>query len=222
MLPLAAVGLLGVAALTFVAYILWPRWPAAAVPPDAPAIPVTIAGVAFNVPPAAIRVAMQRRPGAHERVDLVFLWPSLEAPDPAAKPAAGPPGAPPALSPTMERLFVTITGAGAALSPADRVKVIYPRYTASDPVPGPDGLAVLAFRNGTPYQGEDLIYETAGGFLVRCTRNGAGPPPGTCLYDRRIEGADLLMRFPRDWLADWRAVAAGIERLIVKLRPPRS
>jgi hypothetical protein len=122
--------------------------------------------------------------------------------------------------PAIERVFVTITGAGATLSPADRVKIIYPRYTAADPTPGPDGLAVRAFRDGTPYQGEDLIYEAAGGFLVRCTRNGAGPTPGTCLYDRRIEGADLVVRFPRDWLGSWRAVAAGIERLIAKLRPP--
>jgi hypothetical protein len=216
LLPLAAVCLLGLAALAFVAYVLWPRWPGAVVSPDAPAIPITIAGVAFNVPPAAIRMAMQRRPGAHERVDLVFVWPSLEPPDPAAKPAA-----PPGSAPAIERVFVTITGAGATLAPADRVKIIYPRYTETDPTAGPDGLAVLAFRKGTPYQGEDLIYDAAGGsFIARCTRNGAGPTPGTCLYDRRIEGADLVVRFPRDWLSDWRAVAADVERLIAKLRPP--
>jgi hypothetical protein len=207
-------------ASAFIAYVLWPRWPGAAIAPDAPAIPVTVAGVAFNVPAAAIRVAMQRRPGAHERVDLVFLWPSLAPPDPAAKPAA------PALNslpapPSIDRVFVTITGAGATLAPADRVKTIYPRYTAGEATRGPDGLAVLAFRDGTPYQGEDLIYDPAGGgFLVRCTRIGAGPTPGTCLYDRRIEGADVIVRFARDWLADWRAVAAGIDRLIAKLRPP--
>ena len=53
--------------------------------PDAPSLPITVAGVAFNVPPAAIRIPVQRRPGAHERVDLAFLWPSLEPPDPHAK-----------------------------------------------------------------------------------------------------------------------------------------
>ena len=26
--------------------------------------------------------------------------------------------------------------------------------------------------------------------------------------------ADLVLRFPRDWLGDWRAVAGGIDRLI--------
>jgi hypothetical protein len=219
-ITLAAIGLPVLAAFAFIAYVLWPRWPGASIAPDAPAIPITVAGVAFNVPAAAIRVAMQRRPGAQERVDLVFLWPSLEPPDPA-KPAA------PALNslpapPSIDRVFVTITGAGATLAPAERVKTIYPRYTAGEAARGPDGLAVLAFRDGTPYQGEDLIYDAAGGgFLVRCTRNRAGPTPGTCLCDRRIEAADLVVRFTRDWLAGWRTVAAGIDRLIARLRPPR-
>jgi hypothetical protein len=217
---LAAICLPVLGAGAFIAYVLWPRWPGASVAPDAPAIPVTVAGVAFNVPAAAIRVAMQRRPGAHERVDLVFLWPSLEPPDPAAKPAAPPIGKLPAPA-AIDRIFVTIAGAGGTLSPAERAKTIYPRYTVTEPVTGPDGLAVLAFRDGTPYQGEDLIYDPAGsGFRARCTRNRAGPTPGTCLYQRRVEAADVVVRFARDWLAGWRAVAVGIDRLIAKLRPP--
>jgi hypothetical protein len=217
MAPLTVIGLLGFGALAFIAYLLWPRWPGGAVAPDAPAIPITVAGVAFNVPPAAVRVAMQRRPGAHERVDLVFLWPSLDPPDPAAKPTA--PATDKLAAPPIERVFVTITGAGATLAPADRVKVIYPRYTATDPVPGPDGLLVLSFRDNTPYQGEDLIYDAAKEFIARCTRKGVGATPGACLHDRRIETADLTVRFPRDWLANWREVARNIDRLIAKLRP---
>ena len=86
MAPLVVVIALAVGAIAVIGYLLWPRWPGAAIAPDAPAFPITVAGVAFNVPPAAIRVKVQRRPGAHERVDLVFLWPSLEPPDPNAKP----------------------------------------------------------------------------------------------------------------------------------------
>jgi hypothetical protein len=79
-------------------------------------------------------------------------------------------------------------------------------------------LAVLTFRDGTPYDGEDLIYDVeASTFLVRCTRNGAGHLPGTCLYERRIQGADILVRFPRDWLNDWRTVAGTLERLIASV-----
>jgi hypothetical protein len=122
---------------------------------------------------------------------------------------------------TVDRLFVTISAAGDALAPADRIKTIYPRYAAGDAAIESDGLAVKAFRNGTPYQGEDLIYDpaTADGFLVRCSRNGAGPTPGICLYSQRIGQADIVVRFPRDWLADWGAIDAGIERLINGLHP---
>ncbi len=56
---------------------------------------------------------------------------------------------------------------------------------------------------------------------MRCTRNGTDTTPGTCLYERRIDTADLVLRFPRDWLADWRTVAANFERLIARLRPAR-
>ena len=35
-----------------VAYLLWPTWPKSQVALDAPAIPVIVAGVLFNVPPA--------------------------------------------------------------------------------------------------------------------------------------------------------------------------
>ena len=205
-------------AVAFIAFVLWPRWPEPPIATDAPSLPITIAHVAFNVPPAAMRVPLQRLPGAHDRVDLAFLWPSLEPPDPAQKPSTSTPAAPAA---TIERVFVTIAIAGDTLSPAERVQTIYPRYAATTPAAGPPGLAVLAFRGGTPYQGEDLIYDAAtpNNFLVRCSRNGAGPTPGTCLYERRIETADVVVRFPRDWLDDWQEVAGGIERLITNLRP---
>jgi hypothetical protein len=221
LLPLVVFGAAALAAIAFIAYVLWPRWPGASVALDAPAIPITVHGVAFNVPPAAIRVPVQRRPGAHERVDLVFMWPSLEPPDPAVKPAPPPQGTLPSPTLAFERLFVTIAGAGETLSPPERVRTIYPRYVAAEAAAGPGGLAVLAFRDGTPYQGEDLIYDPApeAGFLVRCTRNGAGPTPGICLYEQRIEKVDLTVRFPREWLSDWHPVAGNIDKLITRLRP---
>jgi hypothetical protein len=202
-------------ALAFVGYVLWPRWPVAESTLDMPALPITVAGVTFNVPPAAIRFGMQRRAGMQERIDLVFLWPSLTPPDPAAKTA---PGAPPA-SP-FDRIFLTIAGSDGGPAPMERRRNIYPRYLAREPEAGPDGLALLAFRSGTPYQGEDLAYETIAPerFFVRCTL-GNGPSPGTCLRAQRIGAAELSVRFPRAWLDDWRALAQGIDRLIAALHP---
>jgi hypothetical protein len=55
---------------------------------------------------------------------------------------------------------------------------------------------------------------------VRCSRDAAGPTPGICLYEQRIQTADVMIRFPRDWLDDWHRVADTIDRLVARLRPP--
>ncbi|MGE3147525.1 MAG: hypothetical protein AB7K04_00505 [Pseudorhodoplanes sp.] len=211
-LPVALFVGMAVLAVFYVGYILWPRWPGA-VNIDAPSLPVTVADVTFNVPPAAIRSKVQRRPGTQERLDLVFLWPSLAPPDPNPKAAA--------IQPAQEtdRVFLSITASEGSLPPDERAKTIYPRYLDTVASPGPDGLAVRAFRPNTPYQGEDLVYDAAAAhaFVVRCTRS-VKMTPGTCLYDRRIGGAEIVLRFPRDWLTDWRNVSQGIERLIASLK----
>jgi hypothetical protein len=217
--PLMLSTALMLTAVAYVVYVLWPRWLAEPVGLDAPELPITIAGVAFNVPPGAIRVGVQRHPGALDRVDLAFLWPSLRPADQVAR--AVTPATVPAQGSMLDRIFVTIAAAGNAMAPAERVRTIYPRYAASEPTSGPDGLAVLAFRDETPYQGEDLIYDAATpeSFLVRCSRAGGGAIPGTCLWEQRIETADIVARFPRDWLKDWRTLASDIEALIRGLRP---
>jgi hypothetical protein len=210
---IAAGACCGIAALGYVAFVLWPRWPEAPAAPDAPSLPITVAGVAFNVPPAAIRMPVQRRPGAQPRLDLAFVWPDLTPPNPAAKPALS---EDPRL---MEQIFVSIAGADGALSFAERIKTIYPRYVEANAFRGPEGLLGVAFRDGTPYQGEDLFFvaERPESFIVRCTRE-AGTTRGSCLYERRIGAADLTVRFPRDWLKDWQKLAAGMNQLVEMLR----
>src|SRR5271155_1401422 len=109
------------AAATFISYMLWPTWPSKAAVLDAPAVPVTVAGVLFNIPPSAIRAPVQRYPGAHERIDLVFLWPSLAPPTAdgqAAVKVSVADGSDDARVPsTDDRVFVTIAGRGAVLAP---------------------------------------------------------------------------------------------------------
>ena len=204
-----------VGAAALVALMLWPRWPGAAVAPDAPALPITVGGVLFNVPPAAIRVPMQRHSGATERLDLAFLWPSLRPPDQSPKLA------PTETTPPIDRLFITIEPQAPGLPPSERVRMIYPRYLAETQFDGPDGLKVIPFKEGTPYQNEDLFFDpaTQPGFVARCSRPGAAGTPGMCLYERRIENADLTVRFPSEWLTGWRAVNDGIAKLIGTLKP---
>ncbi len=228
LLPFACLASLVLAAGIVVSYMLWPTWPSAPVPLDAPAIPITVANVLFDVPPAAIRAAVQRHPGPHERVDLAFLWPSLTPPQPDAKgadqPAAENDGDA-AAKPidTTERLFVTIAGLGTVLPPAGRLRTIYPRYIEAEAAAAPDGLAIVPFRAGTPYEGEDLVYVATNPeqFFARCTRQ-VGTVRGTCLHERLIDSAEITLRLPRTWLEDWRGVAAGADRLMAQLHPQKN
>jgi hypothetical protein len=208
-------GMLLLGGIAYVGFVLWPRQ-LSEVPPDTPSVPVTIAGVVFNVPPAAIRQQVQRRSGNQDRIDLVFLWPSLEPPNPPRQSHA-----PSDEPPPLDRLFVTIAGSDGTLAPAERMKTIYPRYTTGELRPEQDGLVVREFGDGTPYKGEDLVFDPTAPerFVARCSR--AGTTPGICLMERRIGAADIVLRFPRDWLVDWREVGAKLDYLIATLRPPR-
>jgi len=228
LLPLLLLFALSAALVSFLSYVLWPTWPKAATALDAPSLPVIVAGVLFNVPTAAIRTSVERQPGAHERIDLVFLWPSLEPPPPegiasAEKLVPGDSDAPP-LSHGGDRLFVTITGLGNVLAPIERLRTIYPRYFESQATAADDGLAVLPFRAGTPYDGEDLIYlaDKPDRFFARCTREGTHVLPATCIRERLVDAAEMTLRFPRAWLGDWRGVVAGFDRLVAQLRQQSS
>jgi len=214
-LPLVVSLALALLAVGYIAFVLWPRWPGADAL-NAPALPITVAGELFNVPPAAIRLSAQRHAGPQERLDLAFLWPSLNPPDPAAKPSLSEePNA-------LDRLFVTVAAADATMTPIERINAIFRRYLTDERFESPDGLTIMSFRDGTPYQGEDLYLDTAAPerFLTRCTRPGVGGTPGMCLYEQRIGAASVTVRFPREWLADWRGLARAVDRLIAGLRPP--
>ena len=212
--PLLLLGGAVVIAALYIAYVLWPRWPGTPVALDAPSLPIVVAGVNFNIEPAAIRESIERHPGTQDRVDLTYLWPSLTPPDPQIKPTIGAP-----LDPN-KRLFVTITSGDGTLPLIERVKEIYPRYLVPEPTAGPEGLTLRGFRDGTPYQGEELVFEQQQPehFLARCSRKGV-VNSGSCLLERRVGNADITFRFPRDWLKDWKSVAAGIDRLQAQLHP---
>jgi hypothetical protein len=224
--PFAVMVLIVAGVAVFVSYVLWPTWPSKPVSIDAPALPITVAGVLFDVPPAAIREAVQRYPGEQERIDLVFQWPSLSPPQPDDKSAAKQPLSPEnaaaaAAATESARLFVSIAGLGAELPPLERLRTIYPRYIEAQAAAGPAGVAILPFRAGTPYENEDLLYVGANPeqFFARCTRPAAAVP-GTCIHERALDAAQITFRFPRDWLlTDWRNVAAGFDRLVAQLHP---
>jgi hypothetical protein len=215
LLPILLGTAIAVGAIAVVAYLLWPTWGADG--SSAPTrLPVSIGGTLFNVPVAAIRMKIQRHSGLQERIDLSFNFPSLEPPD-APKHVSADAVVEEAVQP-IDRIFLSIAAHHDTLAPDMLVRTIYPRYLDQASTPAADGLGLRAFRDGTPYGGEDLFSADAPSLIARCSRD--GKTPGMCLSERRIDGADLTFRFPRSWLAQWRDVANATDRLAVQLHGP--
>ena len=114
----------------------------------------------------------------------------------------------------IDRIFVSIAAHHDSLAPELRLRTIYPRYL-DERANTDDGLTTRAFRDNTPYGGEDLVTASEPQLVARCTRDTS--TPGMCLSEQRIEGADLTFRFPRDWLTQWRDIASAMNRLSAQM-----
>jgi hypothetical protein len=216
LLPILVSGAIAVTAVALVAYLLWPTWEVDAAKGPA-RLPISIGSTLFNVPSASIRMKIQRHSGPQERVDLSFSYPSLEAPEaPKHVTAADVDDA--AMQP-IDRIFLSIAAHHDSLAPEIRARTIFPRYLDQASTTGEDGLTLRAFREGSPYSGEDLFSAGPPDMVARCNREAA--TPGMCLSERRVDGADLTFRFPRSWLAHWRDVADAMDRLTQQLLSPK-
>ena len=215
MIPIMIAGAVAAAAMALVAYLLWPTW--GTLRSSGPGrLPVSVGGTLFNVPTAAVRMKIQRHTGPQERVDLSFLYPSLEAPEAPKHVSAD--SVEDKVQP-IDRIFLSISAHHDQLAPDIRVRTIYPRYLEQASTPIDDALSMRAFRDGSPYSGEDLFSASAPALSARCTRDDM--TPGMCLSERRVDNADLTFRFPRGWLSQWRDVAGAMDRLTAQLQGPK-
>ncbi|MDH6258393.1 hypothetical protein [Bradyrhizobium sp. BR13661] len=213
--PIALTCVFAASAIALVAYLLWPTWSTGGA--DAPdKLPVSVGGTLFNLPLQAIRMKIQRHSGPQERIDLDFLYPSLDAPNGPTHVTADTVDT--AMQP-IDRIFLSIAAHHDALSPEQRTATIYPRYLEPSATTPDDGLTMRAFRSDTPYGSEDMYSAASPALTARCTRDAA--TPGMCLSERRVGGADLTYRFPRSWLSQWRDVANAMDRLTAQLRGPK-
>ena len=212
MIPIVLAGAIGAAAIALVAYLLWPTWSTDA-SSDPARLPVSVGATLFNVPPMAIRMKIQRHSGPQERVDLNYAFPSLEVPE-GPRHVSTDTVVEDSMQP-IDRIFLSISAHHDQMAPDVRINTIYPRYLEQTATPAQDGLTMRAFRDATPYSGEDLFVADQPKLNARCTRDGV--TPGMCLSERRIDGADLTFRFPLSWLAQWRDVANAMDRLTLQL-----
>jgi len=214
--PLFASAVIAGLALAAIVYLLKPTWHAEKLS-DPDRTPVSVGDTLFNVPTAAFRVKVQKHSGAQERVDLNFNYPSLQAPE---KPKHVTADTVEEIGQPIDRIFLSIAAHHDALSPELRLRTIYPRYLDPRVPAAEDGLTQRSFRDGTPYGNEDLFLASGPELAARCTRDAA--TPGMCLSERRIDGADLTFRFPRQWLTQWRDVAVAMDRLTSTLHALRN
>lgn len=213
LVPLLAGAVIAMPAITAVAYLLWPTW-TPETPDNNKRLPVSIGQTVFNVPERAFRVKVQRHSGPQERINLSFLYPSLATPGAPRRVTAESVDDEPQ---PFDRIFLSIAAHHDSLAPDTLVRTIYPRYLDATRTQAEDGLSMHAFRDGTPYAGEDLFIALAPALVTRCTREAM--TPGMCLSERRIGGADLTFHFPRRWLTAWRGVAGAMEQLVQQLHP---
>ena len=215
LVPILGAGVVAASAMALIVYLLWPTW-ASAPSEDPGRLPVSVGATLFNVPTQAFRMKVQKHSGPQERVDLSFPYPLFTAPDRPKHVGAEPVDE--AIQP-IDRIFLSISAHEDAMAPDVRLQTIYPRYLESASSSAQEGLTVRAFRDGSPYSGEDLFVADTPRLVARCSRDTT--TPGMCLSERRIGGADLTFRFPRQWLTQWRDVAGAMEQLTAQLTSPK-
>jgi hypothetical protein len=96
------------------------------------------------------------------------------------------------------------------IDPKDRLALIWQRYLKSVPFQGPRGLEGHIFAPNSPYDGEVLFTDPSDPrkFAVRCLQATSTDQPEICLREVRIANGkvDLLIKFPRSWLTEWREI----------------
>jgi len=118
-------------------------------------------------------------------------------------------------------VFVTAKPSEASLDPAERTVRLYQRFLEENSWSHPGGLIARAFLDGSPFEGDELYYVAPEGreFAARCRRpDPERKTPNTCIYDFRLGGLDVEMRFSAALLAEWASLKAGARGLIEAAR----
>jgi hypothetical protein len=129
---------------------------------------------------------------------------------------------PSAADPMAQTLFLTLIPSAGNISPAERTTRLYTRFLQPDGWSHPGGLIMRRFKNGSPYQKEDLYMAPPEGrrFAARYPQPRKTPDGLTniCMAEFRIEGIDVRLRFAADLLSDWERLLQGTQGLIRSFR----
>jgi hypothetical protein len=95
----------------------------------------------------------------------------------------------------------------ATIDPTERMAKLYASFLINESWSHPGGLVMRRFEKGSPYENEDLYIAPPEGrrFAARCQAPPRKPDglPSTCLWNFRMNGLDVQMRFAPELLSSW-------------------
>ncbi len=178
---------------------------------DATPVKLAIGAEELAIPGNMIRSDRTRRGGPVERADLALYWPNLEGYSETLADAFRDDG------PNAPVVYATISTRDESLDSTGRLDEVYARFFVDKPLPGPSGLVGRRLSVDSGYGGEIVYFMPSEPrpFVARCLAEATVEVPATCLRDVNFgRGLSVLYRFNRDLLTDWRALDAGMQKLV--------
>lgn len=172
---------------------------------------IVIGNDVLSLPSNMIRFSAQRRNGVATRVDLYLKWPEMVGYSAKTRQDFNFTAA------KRQVLFLSIEAKTMSRDMSGRFLPIYSALIEQPGKAGPAGLTIHQFRPESGYTDEELIVSSgegdAPGFVARClTTHAAKEMAGACERDIQFgNGLQLLYRFPRDLLGEWRALDASVK-----------
>ncbi|MCO4055101.1 MAG: hypothetical protein HEQ16_13860 [Bosea sp.] len=122
----------------------------------------------------------------------------------------------------VAQVHITLGPSDASTDPAAQFATLA-RFLTPGAWSNPGGLVVRNFKKGSPFESEELYMSLPDGaeFFARCTADLAriGFDEG-CRAVIKHTGIDIRLRFPREALAEWRALSDAVKQLVDGFRRP--
>lgn len=167
---------------------------------------IQVAGNMLLVPENTIRIATERKDDALERLDLYLKWPEMSGYTQSLRDSFTD------ISNNPSLIYLSIQEQIMSRDMSGRFDPIYRTLIEEPGAPGPAGLTVYNFKNGTGYSGEALFKGDANGdgiFVARCLED--TDMLAACERDILMgDGLSLTYRFPRRLLGQWRAIDLAV------------
>ena len=173
---------------------------------------LSVSGHALTIPANYLLYSSARQGGPRQEIELFATIPDFRGYSDADSQAFAGNGAD---SPVI---YMLIREDRFNIGEAALLQRVYLNYVADpDGKPVPLDLTQYSFRGDSGYRGEDLFVGQTkqGPVVMRCVRLSQEVPSPSCLRDASLaRGVTITYRFKRARLADWRAIAEGVDTLV--------